>query len=194
MSAVPKTFITPQEYLKRERAAEFRSEYYKGEMFAMAGATYAHTLIKDNFSGELRNQFKGTDCVSLTSDMRTKVDATGLYTYPDVVIVCGGPRFEDDVFDTLLNAQVVIEVSSDSTGVYDRSTKFRHYRQVPSMKEYVIAAQDRPLVERYVRHPDESWVLTEYRDLSQTFEFATVAVKIPLAEIYRGVKFAEKQG
>ena len=152
MSAVPKGFLTPQEYLAQERRAELKSEYYRGEVFAMAGATFEHTLIKDNFAREAGNQMKGRPCVVLTSDMRVKVDPTGLYTYPDAAIVCDGPRFEDNVFDTLLNPQVVMEVLSDSTEKYDRGAKFRHYRQIASLKEYLLVAQDRPLVERYTRN------------------------------------------
>src|SRR6516165_948756 len=115
MVAVPKTKLTPAEYLARERKAEFKSEFYRGEMFAMAGASEEHCLVKDNLAGEARHQLKGGPCRVVTSDLRVKVDATGLYTYPDVVIYCDWPRFEDDVFDTLLNPRVIVEVLSDST-------------------------------------------------------------------------------
>jgi Uma2 family endonuclease len=189
MSTAARRLLTPQEYLAKERAAEFRSEYLRGEMFAMAGASWEHTLVKDNLAGELRNQLKGGPCRALTSDMRVKVDATGLYTYPDIVIVCEEPQFEDKVFDTLLNPRVVVEVLSDSTEKYDRGAKFGHYRHVPSLQEYVLVSQDRPLVERYVRQADESWLLTVFGDRAKTFELASVPVRIPLEEIYRGVKF-----
>lgn len=191
MSTVPNRLLTSQEYLARERAADFRSEFYRGEMFAMAGASWEHTLVKDNMSGETRNQLKEGPCRVLTSDMRVKVDATGLYTYPDLVVVCDEPKFEDDEFDTLLNPRAVVEVLSDSTEKYDRGTKFGHYRQVPSIQEYVLVAQDRPLVERYVRQADDSWLLTAFTDLQQTFAFASIRAQIPLAEIYRGVEFPE---
>src|SRR5438128_10972191 len=103
MSSASKRLLAPQEYLARERLADFRSEFYRGEMFAMAGATWEHTLIKDNMAGEARNQLKDGACRVLTSDLRVKVDVTGLYTYPDIIIVCDQPQFEDEVFDTLLN-------------------------------------------------------------------------------------------
>src|SRR5262245_7143937 len=99
MSAVPKKLLTTREYLAREREAEFRSEFYRGETFAMAGASEEHCLIKDNLAREVGNQLKGSPCRVVTSDLRVKVDATGLYTYPDVVVYCGQPRFEDDVHD-----------------------------------------------------------------------------------------------
>src|SRR5207302_1601010 len=115
MSSVPKRLLSPQEYLERERKAEFRSEFYAGEMFAMAGTTYEHTVIKDNIARHAGNQLEGGPCRVLTSDMRLKVDATGLYTYPDIVIVCEKPQLEDNFFDTLLNPRVVVEVLSEST-------------------------------------------------------------------------------
>ena len=191
MSSVPKRLLSPQEYLVRERAADIRSEFYRGEMFAMAGASWEHTLVKDNMAGEARNQLKNGPCRVLTSDLRVKVTITGLYTYPDIVIVCEKPQFEDEVRDTLLNPCTIVEVLSDSTEEYDRGTKFAHYRQVPSVREYVLVAQNRPLVERYVRQADDTWVLTDYRDLTQTFAFAAVRAQMVLADIYRGVEFPE---
>lgn len=191
MSTVSKPWLSPQEYLVKERRAEFRSEYYNGEMFAMAGASFEHTLAKDNLAREAGNQLKGGPCRVLTSDLRVKVDASGLYTYPDVAIVCDKPQFEDGKMDTLLNPRALVEVLSDPTEKYDRGRKFAHYRQVASLQEYVLVAQDRPLVERYVRQADQSWTLTVYEGLAATFEFASIAVRIPLAEIYSGVEFDE---
>jgi Uma2 family endonuclease len=124
--------------------------------------------------------------------MRVKVNATGLYTYPDIAIVCDKPQFEDEVFDTLLNPRAVVEVLSDSSEKYDRGAKFGHYRQIPSLQEYVLVAQDRPLVERYVRQADGSWVLTIYEGLSSTFTLSSVPARIPLAEIFDGVKFPDQ--
>lgn len=187
MSAVPKQLLTPEEYLARERRAEFRSEYFHGEMFAMAGASQEHCLIKDNLAGETRNQLKGTKCRVVTSDLRVKIQATGLYTYPDVVIYCDEPRFEDGEFDTLLNPRTLIEVLSDSTEKYDRGRKFAHYRQIPSLQEYILVAQDEVLMERHVRQSDGSWHITYFSDLTGTFEFASIPARVPLAEIYRNV-------
>ena len=186
-----KPFLSPQEYLARERCADWRSEFYRGEMFAMAGASWEHTLIKDNLAREAGNRLKDGPCRVVTSDLRVKVSATGLYTYPDLVIVCGEPQFEDQVQDTLLNPRVIVEVLSDSTEKYDRGTKFGHYRQLASLQEYVLVAQDRALVERFVRQADDTWVLTAFSDLTGTFDFGSVAAAIPLAEICRGVQFPE---
>src|SRR5262249_53469062 len=192
MSTVRKSFLTPEEYLAQERLAEFKSEYLRGDVFAMAGATWEHTLVKDNLARETGNQLKNGPCHVLTSDMRVRVDATGLYTYPDIAIICDEPRFEDKVLDTLLNPRALVEVLSDSTEKYDRGAKFGHYRQIPSLQEFVLVAQDQPLVERYVRQANGSWLLTVFSDPLGEFSFASIPVRVPLSEIYRGVKFPEK--
>lgn len=189
MSTAPKQLLSPEEYLAKERAADFRSEYYRGEMFAMSGASWEHTLIKDNLAAEVRNQLKGGPCRVLTTDLRLKVSATGLYTYPDLVIVCERPQLEDEAGDTLLNPRVVVEVLSESTEKYDRGMKFGHYRQVPSIREYVLVAQDRPLVERYVRQPNSAWLMTGVDDPAGTFAFESVPVRVRMADIYDGVEF-----
>ena len=192
MSAVPKRVWTAQEYLAQERLAEFRSEFYRGEVFAMAGASFEHTRINDNLAQKVGNQLENSPCQILTRDLRVKVNATGLYTYPDAVIVCGKPEFDDSDVATLLNPRVLIEILSDSTESYDRGGKFAQYRQIPTFQEYVLITQDQALVERYVRQPDGSWMLTISSDLADTFEFASVPVRVPLAEIYRGVTFPER--
>jgi Uma2 family endonuclease len=189
---VRKSLLTPEEYLAQERLADFKSEYLRGEVFAMAGATWDHTLVKDNLARETGNQLNDGPCHVLTSDMRVRVDATGLYTYPDIAIVCEEPRFEDQVLDTLLNPRALVEVLSESTEKYDRGAKFGHYRQIPSLQEFVLVAQDQPLLERYVRQADNSWLLTVFSDPSGEFAFASIPVRVPLAKIYRGVKFPDK--
>jgi Uma2 family endonuclease len=194
MSTASKHLLSPQEYLARERHADFRSEYYRGEMFAMAGVSWKHALIKENLAGETRNQLKDGRCRVASSDLRVKVDATGLYTYPDIVIVGDEPLFEDGVLDTLLNPRILVEVLSESTEKYDRGTKFAHYRRMPSVQEYVLVSQDRPLVERFVRQPDDSWLLTTFGDLTQVFAYGSIPVQVPLAEIYRGIDFPENPG
>lgn len=191
MSAIVKPVLSPQEYLTRERQADFRSEFYRGECFAMAGASWEHTLIKDNLAREAGNQLKGGPCRVATSDLRVKINATGLYTYPDILVVCDEPQFDDQHMDTLLNPRLIVEVLSESTEKYDRGVKFAHYRQLPSVAEYVLVAQDRPLVERYVRQPDDTWVLTVFCELTESFAFGSIAAQVTLADIYRGVKLPE---
>ena len=180
--------LSPQEYLALERQAEVRSEFFDGEMFAMSGASYEHTLIKDNLARETGNQLMGGPCHVLTSDMRVKIKKTGLYTYPDVVVVCSEPEFEDGYFDTLLNPRVIVEILSDSTEKYDRGAKFGHYQELPSVQEYVLICQNRDRIERYVRQTDDSWHLQMFKDQSGVFAFGTIDVKIPTAQIYSGVR------
>lgn len=189
MSSVPKTLLTPQEYLARERKAEFKSEFYRGEMFAMAGATWEHTLIKDNTCQATRNQLTDGPCRVLTSDLRVLVDRTGLYTYPDIIVVCDEPQFEDKMFDTLLNPRVLMEVLSESSQGYDRGDKFKHYRQITSLQEYVVIAKDEPYVERHVRQSNGDWLMTEFQGLQASLAFTSIAATITLADIYRGVVF-----
>jgi len=189
MSALPKKKLTEAEYLAVERTAECKSEFYAGEMFAMAGATFDHNRAKDNLARHLGNQLDGGPCFPLTSDMRVKVSATGLCTYPDIVVVCGEPVFDGATRDTVLNPTVVVEVLSDSTERYDRGTKFRHYQQIPSLQEYLLVAQDEPACERFVRQPDGTWNLTTVIGLAGELAFASIPARVPLADIYAGVAF-----
>ena len=191
MSTAQKPTLSPEQYLDRERTANYRSEYYRGEMFAMAGASWEHTLIKDNLARETGNQLKYGPCRVVTSDLRVKVSVTGLYTYPDMTIVCDEPQFEDGVMDTLLNPRIIVEVLSESTEKYDRGTKFGHYRQISSVNEYLLVAQDRQLVEQFVRQADNAWVLKIFDQSNSIFKFASINVQVALDEIYRGVEFPE---
>jgi Uma2 family endonuclease len=151
MSSVPKHYITPEEYLLCERKAEFRSEFFRGEMFAMAGASANHNLIVLNAGSLLREQLKKKPCRVYPSDLKLRIEETGLYTYPDLSVVCGEPQLESDAGDVLLNPVVLVEVLSDSTEAYDRGKKFEHYRTIPSLKHYVLIAQDRHSIDCFTR-------------------------------------------
>lgn len=188
MSAVPKKrFFTEAEYLAIERAAEYKSEFYDGEIFAMAGASLPHNRVKENLAGEIYSRLKGTRCQSFSSDMRVKVPRARAYCYPDIVIVCGEPKLEDKVYDTLLNPVVIIEVLSPSTTAFDYSGKFRRYQKLESLKEYVLVAQDECLCDRYQRRPKKGWLLKSFDDIDGDFALTSVPVRIPMADIYRGV-------
>jgi Uma2 family endonuclease len=151
VSTQPRTLLTPEQYLAIERAAEYKSEYYDGKMFAMSGARESHNLVVSNVVAELRQQFRQRSCRVYPSDMRVRVSATGLYTYPDVVAVCSEPRFLDDQRDTLLNLALLIEVLSPSTEAYDRGRKFDHYKTIQSLREYLLISTDRVHVDLYTR-------------------------------------------
>jgi Uma2 family endonuclease len=186
MSAQPQTipYLTPQEYLAIERGAQYKSEYFDGEMFAMAGASPAHNQITTNVVGELHPQLKKRPCYVYANDMRVKVSATGLYTYPDIVALCGPARFDDNQKDTLLNPTVIIEVLSESTEAYDRGKKFQHYRALESLQEYVLIAQQECRVEHYLRQPGNQWTLTETQDLSEVIQLSSIQCQLALADIY----------
>ncbi len=179
---------TASEYLALERASETRSELVNGQILAMTGASRAHNLIAASICREIGNHLKGRPCEAYQSDMRVKVSPTGLYTYPDVVVVCGSPSLEDEYGDTLLNPTLLVEVLSPSSEAYDRGEKFAHYRRLDSLREYLIVAQDRPRVERYVRD-GERWVLTEASGLDATLDLASIGCVLALADVYDKVPF-----
>ena len=191
MSTLSKPHLTPEQYLEIERKAEFKSEYYQGEMFAMSGARFAHIQIVTNTSGELRQQLRGRPCQPLSSDMRVRVTSVGLYTYPDVVVVCGEPQFLDDTFDTLLNPTVIIEVLSESTEVYDRTRKLDLYRSLESLAEYVMISSLRVWVERHTRLPDGAWNYDQKTSLEDTIDLKSVDCHLRLADLYERVAFAQ---
>jgi Uma2 family endonuclease len=194
MSTALQTYLTPEQYLEIERAAEYRSEYFNGEMFAMAGASEAHALIVTNFVRELSTRLRGRPCRVYSNDIRVKVDRTGLYTYPDVVIACGEIQFEDDRRDTLLDPVVVVEVLSPSTAAYDRGIKFGHYKTISSLSEYVLVAQDRVHVEHFVREPDrEEWLYTALTNPGQTLHLPALGVDVPVSEIYYLVELSPEE-
>ncbi len=190
MSALATPFVTPDEYLEIERQAKHKSEYRSGQMFAMAGASREHNLVAGNIAGELRNRLKSRPCETYPSDMRVLVKATGLYTYPDVSVVCGEPQFADQRGDVLINPLVLVEVLSPSTEAYDRGAKFALYQQLESLQEYVLVSQETPRVERYVRQPDGRWLYEQNAGLEAVLTLETLGIALPLTEIYERVTFA----
>ncbi len=192
MSAIPKRKLTPEEYLEIERKAEYKSEYFDGEIFAMAGAKHNHTKIVGNLCGLLWQHLKGKDCEFHPNDMRVFVPKTGLYTYPDVVVVCGEPKFQDKVFDTLLNPTLLIEVLSESTESYDRGKKFQHYRSIESLQEYVLVSQDEARIEKYLKQGDGFWVLSEAFGLDAKIKLDSIDCEIALSEVFDKVNFSDE--
>lgn len=185
MATEPKAHFTPEEYLAFERRSEFKSEYLGGEIVAMTGASRRHNRIVINIAVSLHTQLKGNrGCEMYANDMRVRVPVGDLYTYPDVVVTCGEPRFEDDELDTLLNPVLIAEVLSKSTESYDRGAKFAAYRTLPSFAEYLIVAQDRVHVEHSVRQPDGGWLLTETDDLQASLALPSIGCILVLADAY----------
>lgn len=193
MSTQPNIRLTPEEYLAIERAAEYKSEYFDGEVFPMPGASRRHNLISMNVGATLNLQLKRRPCEVYPSDMRVKIPATGLYTYPDVVVVCGEPQFEDAQVDTLLNPTLLVEVLSESTEGYDRGKKSENYRTLPSLMEYLLIAQEKYHVEHYARQADNRWLLTETKSPADTLHLAAISCELALTDIYDKVMMAESK-
>ncbi len=184
MSLLPKTTVTPEEYLELERKADYKSEYYNGEIFALAGASPRHVLIVTNIVSELRSQLKKRPCTVYSSDLRVCINPTGLFTYPDVVVVCGKPVFFDEMNDTLTNPLLIVEVLSKSTKDYDRGEKFEQYRKIESFQEYILIAQDKYHVEQYLRQSDHSWLLSETNRIEDIIQLTSIGCTLALSEIY----------
>jgi Uma2 family endonuclease len=188
MASQPKTRYTAQEYLAMERNSLFKSEYFNGEIFAMGGASPRHVLIVTNVVAELRSQLKKRACTVYSTDLRVIVSQMGSYTYPDVVVVCDAPEFDDEHQDTLLNPTLIVEVLSDSTKDYDRGGKFEQYRTIRSFVEYLLIAQDRHHIEHHTRQPDDSWVLHETNNPGDVIRLESIDCALPLSEIYDKVE------
>jgi Uma2 family endonuclease len=191
MSAVPEVplALSEAEYIAFERANEIKHEYLDGHVYAMTGASRVHNLICTNLVAALHSQLRPTSCEIYQSDMRTKVEATGLYTYPDVSVVCGEPQFSDEALDTLLNPVLVIEVLSPTTERYDRGKKFQHYRQLDSLQVYVLVSQEGPHIECFLRQEGHGWILTDVTGLDAKLELALIDCTLPLADVYEKVVF-----
>ena len=179
MASDPKPRMSAEDYLALERRSSTRSEYLDGAIFGMTGASERHNLLAGNLYTLFRAQLRPRGCRVYVSDMRVKVSATGLYTYPDVIVACGKPQFEDAEVDTLLNPQLIVEVLS-------KSTKFVHYRTIPSLSEYLLVAQDRVHVEHHLRQAG-GWLLTETDRLEDVLDLTAVGALLDVTEVYDGV-------
>jgi Uma2 family endonuclease len=190
MSALPKRRYSLEEYLELDKNSEERYEYFDGEVVAMAGAKLSHNRVARNMIRSLENKLDGTDCEVLPADMRIKVPTALPYRYPDLVVVCGEPMIEDlQGQEMLLNPLLIVEVLSESTEAYDQGRKFTAYQSIPSFREYLLVAQDRPHVIQYVRQASGKWLRTDIEGLDETLTLETINCTLTLAEIYRRVKF-----
>ena len=188
MAAEPNQ-LSVQEYLRLERLAETKNEYLDGQMVAMTGATLRHGFIIGNLVGELKRQLKGRPCQVVPNDLRVRIPSEDVYTYPDVVVVCGEPSLEDHYADTLLNPTLLIEVLSPTTEAYDRGKKLRWYQSLESLSEYLLVSQSSPLVEQYVRQQDDRWLFTIAEGLDAVLPLPSIQIDLALAEIYERIVF-----
>ena len=187
MSTLPaQTYLTAEEYLTWERKQPFKNEYHNGQIIAMSGASRWHNRITLDTATHLNNQLMEGECEVFVGEMRVRTSPTVSYLYPDVIVVCGEPRFEDDTFDTLLNPIVVIEVLSPSTAAYDRGEKFESYKQLASLQEYILISQDRVRVEHYCRR-ETQWNRNTLEHLEDILSLASIECEVPLRAIYRRV-------
>ena len=192
-STARQAWLSPKEYLTLERQADRKSEYYYGQMFtrgespqAMARASYRHGLILSNLQAAIHDQIKGGSCRVVVNDLRVAV-GDSVFTYPDLIIVCGEPQFLDGEFDTLSNPHTLIEVLSPTTESWDRGGKFAQYRRLESVRHYVLVGQDPPLVERYDRQPDNTWLMNDLPWPTGTLTLPSLHVAVPLRDIYLNV-------
>lgn len=189
MASHPKHFYSAEEYVALERQAADKSEYYAGEIFAMSGASREHNLIVANVTTSLNTQLEDRDCEVYPSDMRVRTPDSLFYTYPDVVVVCGEPQFEDDSVDTLLNPTLIVEVLSSSTETHDRTKKFADYRKIKSLMEYILIAQQECRVTRYVRQASDTWLFQEASSVEEQLHLASIDCDLALERVYRKVRF-----
>lgn len=188
MAPLAKTYVTPQEYLALDRQSQEKSEYYNGDVYAMTGASREHNLIALNIAASLHTQLREGPCEVYQSDMRVRVQRPWSYFFPDVAVVCGEPRVEDDQGDILLNPTVVVEVLPPSTERFDRGQKLDAYRQIESLQAYLLVAQDQVKLLLFARRPDNTWLLSDAASLDDVVRLDVIGCALPLAEVYRKVE------
>jgi Uma2 family endonuclease len=186
-------YITPEEYLRREKGAETKSEYIDGVIVATAGASRSHIRITMNLTIELDPHVERAGCEAYASDMRVRVEVANRYYYPDVAVACGEPEFDTaQGLDTLLNPQLIIEVLSKSTERADHAEKWLAYMQLDSLNTYILVHQDRPYIEAYIRDTATgTWEYVEVNGLDSSLKVPSLGCDIPMARIYRRVRLAQ---
>ena len=187
--AQPVQRLTAKEYLALERAAEFKSEFYDGEVFAMAGGSAMHSLIGTNATIEIGNKLRGRPCRPFNSDLRVRPPGIPFYTYPDVSVVCGPLEFDDEQEDTITNPSLLVEVTSPATEGYDRGAKFRLYSRMASLREYLVISQSEPSLDLFIRQDSNEWLLRSASGIDSSLILPMLGVTLSLKEIYAGVTF-----
>jgi len=185
--------MTEKDYLAFERKSEIKHEFINGEVFAMSGASRAHNLITMNTGASLHSQLRKRDCEVYPADMRVKISTAHTYTYPDITVVCGKPTFADNEFDNLLNPTVIIEVLSPSTEAYDRGAKFRNYRKIDSLRDYILITQTSPRIERYQLLESGIWGLSDAEGEDAQITIDSIQCTLSLADVYEKVIFEDNE-
>ncbi len=189
MSIQPKKFYTEAEYLELERVANFKSEFYQGEIFAMSGASVQHTIVVTNIVASLHQQLRKKPCTVHASDLRVRVEKNTLYTYPDIVVVCGDAKFSDEQKDTLTNPTLIVEVLSKSTEQYDRVKKFELYRGLDSLQEYILVSQNEFRVELFTKQNQQQWIFSEVTEKNGLLKIHSIDAVLSVEDIYEKIVF-----
>jgi Uma2 family endonuclease len=180
--------VTEEQYLVIDRAAEFRHELLDGEIVALPGGNIRHAQLRMNLIGELHARARGTHCEIFGCDLRVRVSPR-MYTYPDLTMVSGSPAVADERQDILLNPTVIFEVLSPSTEHYDRGLKFRRYREIESLTDYILVDQDQTRIEQFTRGDPNTWTLHDYQRADEVLRIPSIGISLPLAGIYQGIEF-----
>jgi Uma2 family endonuclease len=183
MASNPVSNLTEEQYLAIERAAEFKSEFLDGVMYAMSGGSPRHSSLAVNIASELRAMLRDSQCKAYNSDLRVRASSR-MYTYPDVSVVCGKLLLADDQKDVLLNPIVIFEVLSPSTELYDRGMKFQLYRTIPSLREYILVDQNKVQIEQYIHQDASTWILRDHQSLDAELKLDSIGASLPLRLIY----------
>ena len=186
--AYGKQKFSVEEYLEIEKASSEKHEYYRGEIFDMAGAGARHNVIFKNLFGELAYRLKGNPCQPYGSDLRIHIPENSLFTYPDISIICGDIVNPDDNNETALQPAVIIEILSGSTKDYDRGTKFKLYRDIPALKEYILIDSEAIGIELFRLSADGHWQLEEYKNMEEIFQIKAVRFQMSVHDIYEATK------
>lgn len=194
MHLQPLARLTAEQYLSQERQSETKSEYFNGEIFAMAGASREHNQISVNLVRVLGNQLLEKPCGVYSSDMKVRIEKARKYTYPDIVVACQMERFEDEHRDVLLNPVAIIEILSDSTEAYDRGRKFLHYQLLDSLIVYLLVSQDAPRIEMFTRHENNAWLYTEFHGLDAIVKIESIGCSLRLGDVYHKVNLQDSIG
>ncbi|HKR00210.1 MAG TPA: Uma2 family endonuclease [Pyrinomonadaceae bacterium] len=184
MSTQPNIYLSPEEFLALERQAEYKSEYFDGVVYALAGASERHNLITLNAAADLVLQLRGRSCRVYSNDMKVRLPDSRKFFYPDVVVVCGEPRFHDERTDVLLNPVLIIEVLSESTEAFDRGGKFQAYQRLESLQEYILISQIKPVAEQYVRQSETIWKYTAAIGLESSLTLPSIECTLGLSTVY----------
>jgi Uma2 family endonuclease len=187
MASNPITKVSAEEYLALDRAAELRSELLDGEMVGMSGGSARHSALQIDLAFALEQVLRTTECRTFSADLRVRVSSR-MYAYPDLTVVCGKPKFADEREDILLNPTVIFQVLSPSTEYYDRGVKFRRYREIESVTDYILVDQDQVRIEQYTRGEANTWTFRDYPAAGETLRIQSIGVSIPLARIYERIE------